>query len=96
MMLLLAGLWPGSLAALVLGLAVGGFTGLPARPAIPAALGVATLALAALAIAGIVPGVQGFWLESAVAILVSYLAGCALGALARRSARVRPHDPPTS
>ncbi|WP_348644195.1 hypothetical protein [Methylobacterium sp. WL120] len=95
-MLLLAGLWPGSLAALLLGLAVGGLAGVPARPAIPAALGIATLALAGLAIAGIVPGVPGFWLESAVAMLVSYLAGCALGALARKSARVRPHDPPTS
>ncbi len=95
-MLFLAGLWPGSLAALVLGLAVGGFAGLPARPAIPAALGVAALALAGLGIAGIVPGVPGFWLESAVAMLVPYLAGCALGALARRAAWVRPHDPPTS
>ena len=95
-MLLLAGLWPGSLAAFVLGLGVGGFAGLSVRPTIPAALGIATLALAGLGIAGIVPGVPGFWLESAVAMLVSYLAGCALGALARRAAQVRPHDPPTS
>lgn len=95
-MLLLAGLWPGSLAALVLGLGIGGFAGLPAGPAIPAALGAATLALAGLAVAGIVPGIPGFWLESAVAMLAPYLAGCALGVLGRRLARVRPHDPPTT
>ena len=76
--------------------AVGGFTGLPAGPVIPAALGITNLALAGLGIAGIVPGVLGLWLESAVAMLATYIAGCALGALARMDARVRPHDPPTS
>ena len=90
MLLLLAGLWPGSLAALALGLAVGGFAGFPAGPAIPAALGVATLALAGLSLAEIVPGTAGLWLEGAVAVLAPYLVGCALGALAR----VRRHDPP--
>lgn len=96
MMLLLAGLWPGSLAALVLGLGVGRLAGPPAGPAIPAALGIATLVLAGIALAGIVPGVAGFWLESAVAMLAPYLAGCALGGLARRLAGVRPSEPPTT
>ncbi|WP_348642167.1 hypothetical protein [Methylobacterium sp. WL6] len=95
-MLLLAGLWPGSLAALVLGLGVGRLAGPPASPAIPAALGIATLVLAGIALAGIVPGTAGFWLESAVAMLAPYLAGCALGALARRLAGVRPSEPPTT
>ena len=95
-MLLLAGLWPGSLAALALGLAIGGFAGSPAGRSIPAALGAATLALIALAVTGLVPGVPGFWVESAVAVLVPYLAGCGLGALARRVARVRPNDPPAA
>ena len=100
-MLLLAGLWPGSLAALALGLAIGGFAGAPAGRAIPATLGAvtlgaATLALIALAVTGLVPGVPGFWVESAVAVLVPYLAGCGLAALARRVARVRPNDPPAA
>ena len=95
-MLLLAGLWPGSLAALVLGLGIGRFAGPPAGPAIPGGLGAATLVLAGVSVAGIVPGAAGFWMESAVAVLAPYLAGCALGALARRMSRVRPNDPPTT
>lgn len=95
-MLLLAGLWPGSLAALVVGLGICRFAGPPAGPAIPGALAAATLVLAGVSLAGLVPGTAGFWLESAVAILAPYLAGCALGALARRMSGARPNDPPTT
>ncbi|AYO81459.1 hypothetical protein EBB05_03615 [Methylobacterium brachiatum] len=83
MMLLLAGFWPGLAAAGALGLVVGGLAGWPARPAVPLALcGLAAL-LAAVALAGIVPGLLGLWLEGASLLLPAYLLGCALGALAR-------------
>lgn len=88
-MLLLAGIWPGLAGAGALGLAVGWLAGWPERAAVPLApLGLAA-ALGALALAGAVPGLPGLWLESAAALLPPYLAGCGLGALARRrTARV--------
>jgi hypothetical protein len=50
---------------------------------VPLALcGLAAL-LAAVALAGIVPGLLGLWLEGAGLLLPAYLLGCALGALAR-------------
>ena len=83
MIVLLAGYWPGLAGAAALGLLVGALSGWPARPAVPLALcGLAAL-LAAMAVAGIVPGLPGLWLEGAGLILPAYLAGCALGALAR-------------
>ncbi|MCJ2140604.1 hypothetical protein [Methylobacterium sp. E-066] len=82
-MLLLDGFWPGLAGAGALGLVVGAVAGWPARPLVPLALcGLAAL-LAALALVGIVPGLPGLWLEGAGLILPPYLAGCALGALAR-------------
>ncbi|MDP4003744.1 hypothetical protein [Methylobacterium sp. NEAU K] len=86
MTLLLDGFWPGLAGAAALGLLVGALAGWPARPRVPLALcGLAAL-LAALALAGLVPGLPGLWLEGAGLILPPYLAGCALGALGRRLA----------
>jgi len=82
-MLLLAGYWPGLAGAGALGLLVGALTGWPARPIVPLALcGLAAL-LAGIALAGIVPGLPGLWLEGAGLLLPAYLVGCGLGALAR-------------
>lgn len=83
MILLLSGLWPGLFSALGLGLAVGWASGPPRGPAIPAALGLAMLALAGLALGGIVSGPPGLWLESATLMLAAYVAGCGFGALGR-------------
>ncbi|KMO12563.1 hypothetical protein [Methylobacterium indicum] len=92
-MLLLASVaWPGCLAALLVGLGTGFWAGPPAGrlPRIAAAL-VALLALACLAtaLAGRVPGREGFWVESAAAMLTVYLAGCAAGGLSRSTRRAR-------
>lgn len=84
MILLLAGLWPGLAGALVLGLAVGAIGGPPRGRALPLALGGAALVLAGLALARVVPGVAGLWLEAAALMLPAYLAGCGLGSLLRR------------
>jgi len=40
--------------------------------------------MAAAALAALVPGLPGLWLEGAALILPPYCAGCALGALGRR------------
>ncbi|WP_288588487.1 hypothetical protein [uncultured Methylobacterium sp.] len=93
-MLLLASIaWPGLLAALLIGLGTGFWVGPPAGrlPRLSALL-VALLALACLAtaLAGLVPGREGFWVESAAAMLTAYLAGCGLGGLGRRAGRTSP------
>lgn len=83
--LLLTILWPALLASLALGLAAGWLTGPPrSRPTRIAALGlIATaIAVAALALAGLVPGRAGFWVESAALNLGTYCLGAAGGALA--------------
>ncbi|WP_279600263.1 hypothetical protein [Methylobacterium sp. J-077] len=82
-MLLLAGFWPGLAGAAALGLLVGALAGWPARPTAPLALCGLAVLLAGIALAGIVPGLPGLWLEGAGLLLPPYLAGCALGALAR-------------
>ncbi|MWV21909.1 hypothetical protein FVE89_07825 [Methylobacterium sp. 2A] len=83
MMLLLAGFWPGLTGAGALGLVVGALAGWPDRYTVPLGLFVAAGLLAAAALAAIVPGVAGLWLEGAALILPPYIAGCALGALGR-------------
>ena len=84
MMLLAASFWPGIAGAAGLGLLVGWLAGWPARPAVPLALGAATVLLVALAVAGPVPGTPGLWLEAAGLMLPPYLGGSILGALIRR------------
>ncbi len=88
-MLLLASVaWPGLLAALLIGLGTGFWAGPPAgRLPRLAALLVVLLALACLAtaLAGLVPGREGFRVETAAAMLAAYLAGCGLGGLSRRA-----------
>ncbi len=41
------------------------------------------LATAATAVAGLVPGREGFWVESAALMLAAYLFGCGLGGLGK-------------
>lgn len=80
-------LWPGLAASLALGLAIGAVTGFPRGRATLVAAGLPLLALAllgALAGFGRVPGRAGLRIEIAALVLACYLAGCALGALARR------------
>ena len=84
MTLLVGSFWPGLAGATLLGLVVGWLAGWPARPPVPLALCAATALLAALVLAGPVPGLPGLWLEGAALVLPPYLAGCGLGALARR------------
>ncbi|WP_019904669.1 hypothetical protein [Methylobacterium sp. 77] len=86
MILLLTILWPALLASLALGGSIGWHVGLPRRrTALTAAIGLASgaLVLAGIALAGIVPGRPGFWVESAALNLTVYLIGTGLGALAR-------------
>ncbi|WP_412760079.1 hypothetical protein [Methylobacterium guangdongense] len=85
-MLLLDGFWPGLAGAGALGLGVGALAGWPDRYAIPLGLFVAAGLLAAAALAALVPGLPGLWLEGAALLLPLYVAGCALGALGRRLA----------
>lgn len=82
-MVLLSGLWPGLAGGLALGLALGRLLP-PLGAGVPAGLGLALLALAGTAAAGLVPGMAGLWLESAALMLAAYLAGCGLGLLSRR------------
>lgn len=84
MTLLVGSLWPGLAGAALLGLAVGWLAGWPTRPLVPLGLCAVTAVLAAVAVAGLAPGLPGLWLESAGSMLPTYLAGCGLGAFARR------------
>ena len=90
MMLLVHGLWPGLAAAALLGLCVGGITGLPRGRlglAIVALLGGTLAILAVLAWLGTVPGETGLWIESAALMLAAYLTGCLAGGIGRRFSR---------
>ncbi|MCF4129372.1 hypothetical protein [Methylobacterium sp. SyP6R] len=86
MLLIVSVAWPGLLAALLIGAGTGLWAGLPAGrgPGLAAGL-VALLALAtaATAVAGLVPGREGFWVESAALMLAAYLFGCGLGGLGK-------------
>ncbi|KMO38737.1 hypothetical protein ACQVP2_25020 [Methylobacterium aquaticum] len=82
MLILASAAWPGLLAALVIGTATGFWAGPPAGRGPRLAAGfLALLAVAtiATALAGVVPGREGFWVESAALMLTAYLAGCGLG-----------------
>jgi hypothetical protein len=86
---LLAAFWPGLAGAAALGLVVGALAGWPDRYGVPLGLFVLAGLLAALAIAGFVPGLPGLWLEAAALMLPPYWVGCVLGALGRRLAAGR-------
>ncbi|WP_336485582.1 hypothetical protein [Methylobacterium nigriterrae] len=90
MTLLLSGLWPGLAGALLLGLAVGRLTGMPRAVALGLGLGTAAACLAGVAVAGLVPGRAGLWVDSAALMLGVYLGGCLCGATARRLGARRP------
>lgn len=85
-LILLSAAWPGLVAALVIGIGTGLWAGLPAgrAPRLAAAL-VALLAAAATAtaLAGLVPGREGFWVESGALMLAAYLVGCGIGGLGK-------------
>ena len=79
--------WGWLLASLLLGLAMGwiavvhrgqGVSKLTARW-----LAVAAAALVALALARVIPGRPGYWLDLALLLLALYLAGCAVGSWLR-------------
>jgi hypothetical protein len=80
---LLADLWPGLAAALLLGLGTGALAGWPRDRAVPLGLTAAALALGGLDASGLVPGLPGLWLDSGALMLAAYTAGCASGSLAR-------------
>jgi hypothetical protein len=86
---LLVEFWPGLAGAGALGLLVGAWAGWPDRYGVPLGLFVVAGLLAAMAIAGFVPGLPGLWLEAAALMLPLYWAGCVLGALVRRLAAGR-------
>lgn len=78
---LLAHLWPGLVAALALGLAVGLLAGRPGRWTLAGHLGLlAGVAAATL----LVPGRAGLWLEGAGLMLALYLATAAAALAVRR------------
>lgn len=85
MTLLLAAFWPGLAGAMALGWAVGFLAGWPESRAVSLGLSGLSLVVMALALAQVVPGGPGFWLEGAALMLPFYLAGCALGALGNRT-----------
>ncbi|WP_236960902.1 hypothetical protein [Methylobacterium durans] len=85
--LLVSGVWPGLAGALGLGLGCGFVGGWPRGLATGLGLLSAASLLGAAALAGLVPGVGGFWVESAALMLWTYLGGCVLGALTKRARR---------
>jgi hypothetical protein len=80
--ILLAALWPALLTASFLGGCAGYWAGLPAgrlaRAGAALLVGL-TLATGAVALAGLVPGRPGLWVETAALLLAAYLAGCLVG-----------------
>lgn len=97
-------LWPALAASCAAGLPFG-LLGWREQPAgfwgrLGLLLGVVALAgLAAVTASGRVPGLPGLWLEIGLASLVSYLAGCIIGALCHRiwrrvARRSEPVAPP--
>ena len=86
MLILMSAAWPGLVAALLIGAGTGLWSGLPAGrgPRLAAAfVALLTAATAATALAGVVPGREGLWVESAALMLAAYLAGCGMGGLGR-------------
>ncbi|GLS44709.1 hypothetical protein [Methylobacterium brachythecii] len=93
MTILVSALWPGLAGALLLGACIGALTGLPrGRPSLIASASLLGLlaVLGGLAVAQVVPGQAGLWVETALPMLAAYLAGCLAGGtgrLLRRPAR---------
>ncbi len=86
MLILVSAAAPGLLAALIIGAGTGLWAGLPAGRGPRLAAGLVALlaaATAATALAGFVPGREGFWVESAALMLTAYLVGCGIGGLGR-------------
>ncbi len=84
--ILMSAAWPGLVAALLIGAGTGLWTGLPAGRGPRLAAGVVALlvvATAATALAGSVPGREGFWVESAALMLAAYLVGCGVGGVGK-------------
>lgn len=82
---LLVAFWPGLAGAVALGWAVGFLTGWPGSRAVSLGLAGLSLILILVAVAQVVPGLPGYWLEGAALMLPVYLAGCALGAAGNRT-----------
>jgi fluoride ion exporter CrcB/FEX len=83
MSVLLEAIWPGILAAALIGCVVGGLAGRPGRWSAAAHVGL----LAALAgAAALVPGRAGLWLEGAAWMLAAYLVAVVLAGLLRPAA----------
>lgn len=92
MIVLLTLLWPALVASFVLGAACGWLAGLPhtrAARAGSAILALTALGTAGVAVAGIVPGRAGLWVEGGALALGAYLAGAIVGA-GIATARRRP------
>ncbi|MCE4224645.1 hypothetical protein HCU64_12850 [Methylobacterium sp. C25] len=90
MTLLASTLWPGLAGALLLGICIGALMGLPRGRAslISAASLVALLAiLGGLAVSQTVPGQAGLWVDTALLMLATYLAGCLAGGAGHRLTR---------
>lgn len=97
MILLLTVFWPALAASLLLGGVVGRLAGLPrGRPAKAGAGGLALAAVAAgsVAVAGIVPGRPGLWVETGALVLGVYLAGALIGATIEATRRRRSAENP--
>jgi hypothetical protein len=91
--------WGWLLASLLLGLGMGWIAVVHRGPAVSkmmaAWLAVLVAALVAAALANVIPGRPGYWLELGLILLAPYLVGCAVGSCLRdwvlsRSAPVKP------
>jgi hypothetical protein len=91
--------WGWLLASLLLGLGMGWIAVVHRGPAVSkmmaAWLAVLVAALVAAALANVIPGRPGYWLELGLILLAPYLVGCAVGSWLRdwvlsRSAPVKP------
>jgi len=79
--------WGWLLGALALGFAMGWVAVVHRAPGVPrwwmGLLSVLALALVIVALADLVPGRAGYWLELLLLMFVPYLAGCAVGSWLR-------------
>jgi hypothetical protein len=90
--------WGWLLASLLLGLAMGWIAvvhrGQGVSKRVSWWLSVLAAALVAAALARVIPGRPGYWLDLGLVMLVSYLVGCALGSWLRDWALSRPAPAP--
>jgi len=79
--------WGWLLGSLLIGLAMGWIAVVHRGPGVSIVqarwLGVAAIALVALAASRIVPGRAGYWLDLGLTMFVPYLVGCSVGSLLR-------------